>query len=592
MHDRTETQIRMKEDCLRKKELLLQDVYKGFSEDTEKTVSPSETVKRFKEKLQTAGLDILERTVRIDNGRLDIPVYFSICGSDALSIIGVNKQMGKGGSPEQAEASAIMELAERFSFYSYFENGENFLTDTCKNVSSPLEFDLIRESVHDDIDDPGVTRKIFEQIPLKWTFGWNLTRNEPATLPFDWFYTINEFNGTSAGNCNEEAICQGICEVVERHVCSLISKNGIKTPAINPESVTDPFAVELMDKFHRKGIQLYISDFSLDLGIPTVSVLAVDPSTFPQKSEIVWTAGTSTNPQKALCRALTETAQLGGDFNTGSNYIPSGLPKLTSLTQADFIVNPEKMTDIGNLPDISDSSIKTEIESLVDRLSQNRMEVLLVETTHPQLKIPAFYTIIPGSHFRERTSGTSVGMFCSKIVFENTPSPLALIKLEEMDRLLPGKYYNRFYMGSCMLNMGESGAAIEHFQKALGLNPPPEDLVSIYSYMAIGYRDLEQYDDALNILKTAEKLDRERTDIYNLMGVCHYKKQEYDKAIGCFENVLRIDPGSAIDYANIGVNYRAMGQIQKAIDYYERSLVLDPGIEFARNHLEELKNNQ
>ena len=64
--------------------------------------------------------------------------------------------------------------------------------------------------------------------------------------------------------------------------------------------------------------------------------------TFPEKSEIVWTAGTTPDPQKALSRALSETAQLAGDFNTGSNYIASGLPKFKNLAAAGYVINADK----------------------------------------------------------------------------------------------------------------------------------------------------------------------------------------------------------------------------------------------------------
>jgi ribosomal protein S12 methylthiotransferase accessory factor len=83
-----------------------------------------------------------------------------------------------------------------------------------------------------------------------------------------------------------------------------------------------------------------MNDISSDTGIPSVSVLAYDPSTFPQMSEIVWTAGTTPNPHKALIRALTEVAQLAGDFMTRSNYVASGLPKVKSLEEADFVNTP------------------------------------------------------------------------------------------------------------------------------------------------------------------------------------------------------------------------------------------------------------
>ena len=124
--------------------------------------------------------------------------------------------------------------------------------------------------------------------------------------------------------------CQGICEVVERHVSSIISRSRMRTPAIRLDSVTDPVALELIHKYDRAGIRLFVTDFSLDTGIPSVGVLAYDPSTFPERSEIVWTAGTTPGPHKALIRALTEVAQLAGDFNTSSNYVASGLPKFKS----------------------------------------------------------------------------------------------------------------------------------------------------------------------------------------------------------------------------------------------------------------------
>ena len=99
--------------------ITLDDAYKTFTLDQDKTLTPEETVHRFRSRLAQIDLDILDRTKRIDTGRLDIPVYFSTCGKDAQRIIGTRKQMGKGATPSQAEASAVMELAERFSFFSF-----------------------------------------------------------------------------------------------------------------------------------------------------------------------------------------------------------------------------------------------------------------------------------------------------------------------------------------------------------------------------------------------------------------------------------------------------------------------------------------
>jgi ribosomal protein S12 methylthiotransferase accessory factor len=68
--------------------------------------------------------------------------------------------------------------------------------------------------------------------------------------------------------------------------------------------------------------------------------------------------------------------------------------------------------------------------------------------------------------------------------------------------------------------------------------------------------------------------------------------KEHEAAIKNFETVIQLDPSSAIDYANIASNYRDMGQPAKAIRYYEMALTLDDSIEFARENLARLKNQE
>jgi ribosomal protein S12 methylthiotransferase accessory factor len=567
----------------------LQDAYKKFTLDQDKIISPEETLKRFREKLKKVNLDLLESTVRIDNGRLDIPVFFSICGKDAENVIGTKKQMGKGGTPQQAEASAVMELAERFSFFSFSSKPENFIVQTYDSVKEDsIPFEMIAQSVHDNSDELSKAEKIFETLPMRWTRGYNLTREKPVLIPFDWFFTINEFNGPSAGNCVEEALSQGICEIVERHVSSIISRKKLPVPGLLTDGITDPLVSDMLKKYKKAGISLFISDFTLDMEIPSVGVIAYDPSTFPHKSEIVWTAGTTPDPLKSLSRALTETAQLAGDFNTGSNYVASGLPKLTDIEQASFIKNSDKHHSISDMPDLSNNNIKLEVENLVSALRRKNMEVLVINTMHQDLQIPSFYTIVPGAHFRERSMGTSVGMFSAKLIAERHPPDQALIRLHHVEKFLPDKYYIRFYMGNCLLAMNQPQKALSYFHGAMELDPAPEDIPSIYSYMGVCLKELQEYREALKLLDKGIAVDPERTDIYNLMGFCHFKLKEHEEAIKCFKNILKLNPSSAIDYANIASNYRDMGKYEKAVRYYKIALELDPTIEFARQNLKNL----
>jgi ribosomal protein S12 methylthiotransferase accessory factor len=570
-------------------ELKLADAFKTDTRDQDKVIPPEETLKRFRETLKAGPLDLLKETVRIDNGRLGIPVYLSRCGRDAQRVIGTRKQMGKGATPAQAEASAVMELAERFSLFSFMQTPAHFTEGPLSALHEPaIAFESIAGSVHDASEDLPAARRIFESLSFKWTRAFNLTRNQTVMIPFDWFFAINEFNGSSAGNCREEAILQGICEIVERHVSSIISHERRCVPAIRPESAQDPLVVDMLGKYRQCGIRLFISDFTLDTGIPTVGVLAYDPQTHPQTSEIVWTAGTTPSPEKALSRALTEVAQLAGDFNSGANYVASGLPKFRNLADAGYVTNAGAKVALSSLPDLSHSNIRIEIESCIQALARRGLEVLLVETQHPGIQVPAYYTIVPGAHFRERSRSTSVLMFAAKHAAETLPTGQAIAALERIDSDLPGKYFIPFYLGLVRLRAAEPEPAILHFQRALELNPDPAEAPSIFSYLGLAHKEVGRFEEALGFLRKGLEIDSERTDIHNLIGFCHFKRGDHEEAVAAFQRVIALDPSSAIDHANLGVNYQALGQIAKARDCYEIALSLDPGIEFARTRLSQI----
>jgi ribosomal protein S12 methylthiotransferase accessory factor len=577
---------------MKKRPIRLKDSYKTYTYDQDKVYSPEETISRFKERLNEVDLDILKEVRRIDNGRLDIPIYFSVTGNDAREVIGNKKQMGKGSTPEQSQASACMELGERFSFFSFIQNPDNFIVDTYPNLKEAgynlMPISRLLQSVHDETMDEGLLEKLLADIPIRWTWATSLNRQEEVLIPFSWFYAINEFNGPSNGNSFEESICQGICEIIERHVCGLVSHEKRPVPRIRLESAQDPVSRELIQKFTRLGIEVYLNDFTLDTGIPTISALCIDPSTFPAMSEIVWTAGTTPNPEKALIRALTEVAQLAGDFNTKANYVASGLPKPLAMDEVDYLISGPEI-DLQELPDLTDNNIKTEVENCLAALDKLDMEIFIVNTMHPQLKMNSIYTVVPGAHFRERASSRNAGLFAAKLMAELVEDPMeSNVHLLNMKKLLPEAYYIEFYLGRNLLHMNQHEEALNHFNRALTLNPSDEDVPYIYSYIGNCLKDQEKFKEAIIILEKGAEIDNTRPDIHNLLGFCHYKLGEYEDAVSHFNKTIELNPASAIDYANLGVNYRRLEKREEAIKYFELALSLDPTIEFAKDNLAQL----
>lgn len=568
--------------------IILHDCFKTFRYDQEKTRAPEDTVLWVRRRLETFKMNILAKTLRIDTGRLGIPVYISLCGADATAVTGTKKQMGKGATPAQSEASALMELMERFSFFSFMRS-ERFLSARVGDLVGPsIPPELLLQSVHDSHTPLARALSFLQGCPLRWVPARNLTEDRDQWIPIDWFYLINEYNGPAAGNTMEEAVLQALCEVVERHVGSIISHERRITPAVDLESVADPAAKELVDKFRRCGIRLYAHDFSLNTGIPTVGVLAYDPETFPHKSEIVFTAGTTPRPATSLCRALTEVAQLAGDFENRTTYRPT-LPKYSSLEEARYLMESERTVPIGSLPDLSHDNLRVEILRAVHGLSCIGLPVLAVNVTHEALQIPSVYVIVPGAHFLEHTRNTDFAQHMARTILRSLEPRDALEQLQRLVELFGPRFDLTFFAAHSLERMERYEEALELFERALTQNPDRHEIASIYVHIASCRKELGRYDAALAALGEAQQWNPTLKEIYNLKGFCLYKLKRHDEAIEAFEKAIEIDPGSAIDYANIGSNLRELGHFQEAVRLYEMALELDPSLEFARENAERLR---
>ncbi len=398
-----------------------------------KTCSPGETIRAVSARfaiMEAQGFPLLGDVRQIDNGRLRIPVFMSLAGEAARKVIPGRKQMGKGATPEQAEASALMELVERFSYFSFWERldkMEGVFRGTWSEAHNKFGQELIPlEQMLASVGEPGssshvsLARQLFDLMP--WTFVpvLNVGEGSIMRLPCEWFRMINEFNGSSAGNTMTEAVLQGLCEVVERHVCARVAREQLQSHTLMVGPVEDPVLLRLLRHYEREGIQLLLKDFTLDMPVPTVAALALDPASFPASSEIVFTAGTATSAEKAAIRALTEVAQLAGDFSTNSCYEPSGLPKFGNRHECQWLENGRRIPMV-QLPNLSAPDLLDEVQALASALRRKDFQVYSLDMTHPNLKIPAQYTIVPGLDFLQRESRDGLGLFIGRRLAEEAP---------------------------------------------------------------------------------------------------------------------------------------------------------------------------
>jgi ribosomal protein S12 methylthiotransferase accessory factor len=209
----------------------------------------------------------------------------------------------------------------------------------------------------------------------------------------------------------------------------------------------------------------------------------------------------------------------------------------------------------------------------------------VVNITHPVLGLPAVYFIVPGAFFRERAVGSNVPLFAAKILAEQDDAVVRDDELKYLERLYPGSYFIKFYEGRSLAEAGRSTDATHSLIEALNMNPTREDAAGILTYLGLAFKDLEEYDRAIDALTRSAAIDPDRRDTFNLLGFCYFKTKEHAKAIQAFEQVLKLDPGSGIDYANIGANYRELGQIDDAVRYFRIALEIDPSLDWVKQNL-------
>jgi ribosomal protein S12 methylthiotransferase accessory factor len=556
----------------------------------DKALPPETTVERVKDLLGPERHGILAETRRIDTGRLGIPVFLSLTSEFARGHMPTRKQMGKGSSPVQAEASALMELAERFSFFSFFADESNFQKASWSEAEELWPGRLIPaarmlQSVDESMSEARA-RRILDLVEWRFAPALNLSSGREEMVPLDWFRLLNEFNGSSAGNTFEESLLQGACEIVERHVSALAAMREPVLPTIVPES-NDPVLAGLLEAFAVNGVTVLLKDMSMGFPVPTVGAVAWDPETFPDKSEIVFTAGTASSPVKAAVRALTEVAQLAGDFETGSNYEASGLPKYRNLEEILWLrQGPE--VGLATLPCIESDDFLHEISSLASGLDRLGYHLYSVDISNPLLQIPCNYNFVPGFQFRERDRGQSLGLFTGRMLAENIAPAEAAAKLDLLESEYPQSHFVPFFKGLTALRTGKSLEAEEFFCQSETLAHNPDDRAMAAFYRAYSLTGGERWREALPLLDRAVELAPEVKEYLNLRGVARFKLDEFEAAAGDFKSALDLDSGSATDLANLGLCYRKMNQAREAIHCLGQALTLDPTLDFAREQLESI----
>ena len=251
--------------------------------------SAFETIRLMKDFLLNNNIMVYEKWY-INNGNM-----YSLSLMVDNTMITVN---GKGVTKELALASAYGELAERLFAYVPFRMKNSWYNLDCKisqeekNVSMDIAENLIKNYFSLIGKDSNTYNKFISQImrfsQLKGNSKYqktilfkNASDNTKLWLPIDFLDLLYGTNGMAAGNTIEEAMVQGLSEILERYVirqCILkrlsppeLSQNLFNSLDNNKQIFESINAIEHSGRYSVK-----VRDLSLGAKIPAIGIILYD----------------------------------------------------------------------------------------------------------------------------------------------------------------------------------------------------------------------------------------------------------------------------------------------------------------------------
>ncbi len=265
-------------------------------------------------------------------------------------------------------------------------------------------------------------------LPLEWVLGRDLIADRPRYVPLNAVVTPylpreapapwdSSTNGLAAGNSLDEAVCQALCEVIERDAMALHRAGGRLLGGVNaileglevvpgtpdplPHPLIDPGTLpprpsRLLDRLRRAGLRVALRDITSDVGVATIHCSLAEPLGRGRHT-IHGGYGCHPDARVAVVRALTEAAQSRcGWIQGGREDLPSFAGESPRLADPDEILEhgPRRMFD--EVTSVEYKCVGDDVAWLLSRLSSAGFrQAVVVDLTRPELGVPVVRVVVP-----------------------------------------------------------------------------------------------------------------------------------------------------------------------------------------------------
>ena len=340
---------------------------------------------------------------------------------------------GKGITEQQAMLSALAESIERYC--GVFDGSEPRLRapwhqlahtaihpNACMGFSS-RQYEQRSQLNRHDHKSYWVPLPLDGEQPIDWSPLWSLTREQTIFLPTsfcyygyissDPVYAYADSNGCAAGSCLEEAILQGLLELIERDAVALWWYNRLSKIGIELAAVDHPYIPPLLRYYNQHHRDVWALDITSDINIPTFAALSC--RTDQPQQDIIYGFASHPDPTLALIRALTELNQSLEAVPCASDPASRGQYRGTQeqvtwwrnvTISSDPYLRPDPQRTCCSLPEgpaLLTNDLSEVVRACVDELRHVGIEVLVLDQTRPDITFPVVRVVAPGlRHFWPR----------------------------------------------------------------------------------------------------------------------------------------------------------------------------------------------
>ncbi len=327
----------------------------------------------------------------------------------------IRAAFGKGRTAPQARASALGEALERFAAIA--QGDEPIVRGPLRELEpaaiDPRQLLCFSEAQYaspdraPDLAREGVPRPFDPAQPIDWTPAWSLTHDQPRLLPASYCYGFRatppeervcgqNSNGHAAGNCREEAVLQGLLELIERDAVAIWWYNRLLRPAVDLASFDDAYFAAVERHYDERGWELWVLDLTHDLEIPVVVAVIRQRET----GRYIVGFGAHLEARLAIQRALTEVHQVLAANEHGPGLWTEDELEAPEFLRPDPAAAPRSAAELPTAP--SDDLLEA-ITHCRHRLEAQGLELVVLDYTRPDLPLHTVKVVVPGlRHFWPR----------------------------------------------------------------------------------------------------------------------------------------------------------------------------------------------